>query len=206
MRWKPLSLAILVFSSCAFLLYWSIFTAIDPPVGKSDAIVILAGEHRERAPAAAMLWRDGYAGRVILTNDGVFSGWSTKHNRNLYQIEWAEEELVGLGVPRERIVKLPFYGSGTIYDALSVKRYFYGHALAKVIIVTSDYHARRALSTFRTVFAGLPVRFTAYPAKSFGITTEDRAVEWGKLLYYWMRYRVLGLIPEQTEHKAIIRR
>lgn len=165
-------------------------------MAKSDAIVLLAGNHQERAPAAAMLYRDGYAERIILTNDGVLSGWSPKHNRNLYQIEWAEEELARLGVPRERIVKLPFYGSSTRHDALAVKRWFFRHGLNKVILVTSDYHTRRALWTFRNVFSGLPVEFAVYPARSSGVGARGSAVECAKLVYYWLRYGLLGLVPE----------
>lgn len=167
--------------------------SVHTPLTKSDAIVLLAGNHQERAPAAAMLYRDSYAERVILTNDGVLSGWSPKHNRNLYQIEWVEEELVKLGVPRERIVKLPFDGSSTMHDALAVKRWFFRHGLKKVILVTSDYHTRRALWTFRNVFSGLPVEFAVYPARSSGVGTRGYAVECAKLVYYWVRYGLLGM-------------
>src|SRR5689334_17238322 len=66
---------------------------------RADAIVVLAGSHQERVPAAAMLFRGGYAPLIILTNDGVRGGWSRKYQRNLYQVERAEEMLVDSGVP-----------------------------------------------------------------------------------------------------------
>jgi len=166
---------------------------------KSDAIVLLAGNHKERAPAAAMLYRDGYAPRIILTNDGVFSSWSTRHNRNLYQIEWAEEELIELGVPRDRIVKLPFYGSATVYDALAVKLYLFKSGLRKIIVVTSDRHTRRAFWTFRYVLKSYPAEIAMYPAKSFVFGPKETAMEYVKLLYYSVRYLVLGLVPEANE-------
>ena len=119
---------------------------------KADAIVLLSGSYPERAPAAAMLFRERYAGRIILTNDGVFSSWSEKYGRNLYQVEWAEERLVSCGVGRDRIVKLPGRVNSTMSEALQVSRYARLHGLKKVILVTSDYHAVRALWSFRLAF------------------------------------------------------
>src|ERR1039457_135000 len=166
------------------------------PLMKSDAIVLLAGDFKERAPAAAALFKGGYADKIILTNDGVFSSWSTKYNRNLYQIEWAEEELVKLGIPRERIVRLPFYGSSTVYDALALRGYAIGNGLKNVILVTSDYHARRALWTFKKVFLNVTqVEFAVYPAKSLTASTKTCIVEYCKLVFYQVRYGLLGLMP-----------
>lgn len=172
---------------------------VHTPLMNSDAIVLLAGAHKERVPAAAMLYRDGYAPRVILTNDGLFSSWSTQYNRNLYQIEWAEEELVKLGVPRENIIKLPYYGSATVYDALAVKRYLFKSGLKKIIIVTSDYHTRRAFWTFRHVLKSYTTEIAVYPAKSFGLSTRQRAIEYVKLAGYLTKYGLLGLVPEANE-------
>ena len=133
-------------------LYLSGPGASTSTVDKADAIVLLSGSYPERAPAAAMLFRERYAGRIILTNDGVFSSWSEKYGRNLYQVEWAEERLVSCGVGRDRIVKLPGRVNSTMSEALQVSRYARLHGLKKVILVTSDYHAVRALWSFRLAF------------------------------------------------------
>jgi uncharacterized SAM-binding protein YcdF (DUF218 family) len=177
-------------------------TVHDSPV-RSDAIVLLAGDHKGRAPAAAMLYRDGYAPLVILTNDGLLSGWSAKYNRNLYQIEWAEEELVELGVPREKILKLPFYGSSTMFDALAVKRYLFRSGMKKIIVVTSDYHTRRALWTFRHALKVYTTDIGIFPAPSFGIGAQSLALEYGKFGYYLLRYGLLGLEPETNDNKVL---
>lgn len=173
-------------------------TLHDTPV-RADAIVLLAGDHKERAPTAAMLCRDGYAPLVILTNDGLLSGWSTKYYRNLYQIEWAEEELVKLGVPRKKILKLPFYGSSTMYDALAVKRFLFKSGARKIIVVTSDYHTRRSLWTFRHALKEYTTDIAIFPAYSFGVGFRGLALEYGKFGYYLLRYGLLGLVPEANE-------
>ena len=172
---------------------------VHTPLAQSDAIVLVGGGFKERAPAAAMLYRDGYAPLVILANDGVFSSWSTKYNRNLYQVEWAEEDLVTLGVPRDRIVKLPFYGSATMFDALAVKRYLFKSGLKKIIVVTSDYHTRRAFWTFKQVLNEYTDKITVYPALSFGVGGRSLATEYIKLCYYFIRYGTLDLVPQANE-------
>jgi len=176
-------------------------TRHDAPA-RADAIVLLAGNHKERAPAAAMLYRDGYAPLVILTNDGVSSGWSTKYNRNLYQIEWAEEELVALGVPREKILKLPFYGSSTLFDAVAVKRSLFRSGMKTIILVTSDYHTQRSLWTFKHVLKQYGADIGIFPARSFGVGTRGLALEYGKFGYYLLRFGLLGLLPEANELSA----
>lgn len=190
---------LLFFSACMTLLCSCASLVIQTPLMKSDAIILLAGNHKERAPAAAMLYRDGYAPRILLTNDGIFSSWSTKYNRNLYQVEWAEEELVNLGVPREHIIKLPYYGSATVYDALAVKRYLFKSGLKKIIVVTSDYHTRRAFWTFKHVLKSYTNDIAVYPAKSFGLSLKQRVLEYAKLAGYKIKYGLLGLIPEANE-------
>jgi uncharacterized SAM-binding protein YcdF (DUF218 family) len=196
-----LKFMLLVFAA-GLLIYACLPLSVHPPLMQSDAIVLLAGNYAERTPAAAMLCRNGYATRILLTNDGVSSSWSTEYNRNLYQVEWAEQELVALGVPRERIVKLPFYKSATIYDALAVKQYAIKYGLRKIILVTSDYHSRRVLWTFREVFAKTfknnPVEFTIYPVTSFATGKKEIFVEYCKLFFYWMKYGLFGLEPVIT--------
>jgi uncharacterized SAM-binding protein YcdF (DUF218 family) len=172
---------------------------VHTPLTNSDAIVLLAGSRAERVPAAAMLYRDGYAPLIILANDGVRAGFSPKHHHNLYQIERAEEELVSRGVPREKIVKLPYYGSATIFDALAAKKYLFKSGLKKIIVVTSDYHSRRTFWTFRHALKEYTADITVYPAKSFGIGLKAIAGEYGKFAYYIVRYSLLGLVPDANE-------
>ncbi len=162
---------------------------------RADAIVVLAGSYRERIPAAAALYTKGAAPLIILTNDGVRGGWSRKHQRNLYQVERAEELLVDAGVPRERIVKLPFHGSGTVYDALAVRRYARTHSMTKLLLVTSDFHVKRTLWTFRCVLRDRPLEISVNGVVSKGSGVFQDALEWMKMLYYRLRFGLLGLLP-----------
>ena len=169
---------------------------VSPPLRKADVIVLLSGSREERTPAAAYLYRNGYADRVLLTNDGVFSSWSQVYNRNLYQIEWAEEELVRLGVPREKIVKLEFYKSGTIYDARAFRNYVNTtNNITSALLVTSNYHINRALWSFRNVCDNRSVIFMGYPATSGRPGSVNIIKENCKLLWYRLNYGLLGRTP-----------
>jgi uncharacterized SAM-binding protein YcdF (DUF218 family) len=171
---------------------------VHVPLLRTDAIVLLAGAFRERAPGAARLYREGTAPLVILTNDGIFSSWSQKHQRNLYNIEWATELLVAQGVPRSAIVHLPFHGSGTIYDALATREYVQKNRLGSLLLVTSDYHTRRALWTFRRVFGREPVTIGIVPVDSpkhvwfrdLGRMSWELLSEFVKSAYYFIRFDV----------------
>ena len=149
----------------------------------SDGMVLLGGDFSERAPMAAELFAKQSAPLVLLANDGVRSGWSKKHQRNLYAIERSEELLVQLGVPRESIIKLPYYKSGTIYDALAVKKYASENGLRSLHLVTSDYHVYRTLWVYKQVFRGMPITMTVTGAPSSSISFS-RFMEPIKIIYY----------------------
>lgn len=165
----------------------------------ADAIVLLAGNQKERGPLAASLLRDGYAEKIILTNDGNLGGWSSLYNRNLYQIEWAEESLVGLGVPRTQILKLPFYQSGTIYDAFAVREYLRKDRFKRLLIVSNDYHRGRALWSFNKVLAGsgVEVDFVGVPSAGFS-RLKNQGREAVKIVYYYLRYSLFGALPAKV--------
>ncbi|MBT1070289.1 YdcF family protein [Pelotalea chapellei] len=174
-------------------------TRHDTPV-LSDAIILLAGSMKERVPTAARLYLSGYAPKVFVSDDGVFSSWSAEYNRNLYQVEWAEEELVKLGVPRQAIIKLSYLGSGTIYESMATKEEISRQGLRKIIVVTSDYHTCRAAWTFRHTLQGCLSEVRTFPARSYTVGRAGLFVEVMKVGYYQLRFGLLGLDPKAHTH------
>jgi len=148
----------------------------------------------KRVPKAAELYGKRYAPLILLANDGVRSRWSKRHQRNLYSIERSEELLVQLGVPRDSIVKLPYINSGTIFDAMAVRRYAIENGLKSLHLVTSDYHEYRALWTFKLVFKDVPVSIgiTPVPSPLFSLPSLKEPC---KLIYYWLRFGVMNDLP-----------
>ena len=70
------------------------------------------------------------------------------------------------------------------------------------MVVTSPYHTRRSLATFRQVFAGTPITIGVVPAEAtsparpdwwWWAAPYDRAYvgyEWAAITYYWFKYGV----------------
>lgn len=189
-----LSSALLVF--CVAGMGYRRFLTVNKTMVHADAIAVLGGEHRAKLPAVAACYREGYAPRILLADDGVFSAWSDKHNRNLYQVEWAEEELVALGVPRQAITRLPFEKSGTYYDILAVKRYVLRNGIKRIILITTDYHTRRTYWTARWLLRSCDVAIGIFPVPSWSLSPRDLAREYLKFFLYPIRY---GLIEEFTD-------
>jgi uncharacterized SAM-binding protein YcdF (DUF218 family) len=173
------------------------FLVVDMPLAHADALVVMAGEEPIRLHAAARLYKEGKAAKILLTNDGIFSSWSEEKQRNLYQVEWAEDNLLKMQVPENAIVKLPYSSSGSIHDALNTRKYVLDKGVKSIIIVTSDYHTGRSLWTFERVFQGYHVKIGVSPAKS-DMKSESYlrrfmtlSYELLKIVYYKCRYNPL---------------
>ncbi len=172
-------------------LYFDFWLSIPSPVSepeKTGVLVLLAGSYEERAPVVVSLYNRGYSGQLLLTDDGIKRQWSRKHQRNLYTTERAEEDLVKNGVPRNSIVKLPFGRSGTVYDALEVRKYIIKHDIRSICLVTSDYHTRRALWIFERVLRHQPASISIAPANSESSFFAMSVLEYVKLVYYRIRF------------------
>jgi len=190
MKRKMSSIVPAILAVAALIVFGFWLTPVEnAPPQKSDVIAVMAGGYRERVPTAARLFHDGYGKLIILANDGDRAGWSQRHERNLYKVERAEEELVRLGVPRECIVKLNYSGNSTMFDALAIKRYVLENNIRSLLIVTSDYHLRRSIWICRRLLRNHPATLSACPAKSLNTWFINYVVEYAKLVFYVVRWR-----------------
>lgn len=170
------------------------FLVVNAPLQHADALVVMAGEVPVRLQAAARAYFNGKADKILLTNDGILGGWSEEKQRNLYQVEWAEEELLKMKIPENAIVKLAYSSSGSVYDALNTRTAVVKMGIKSITVVTSDYHTRRSFWIFERVFRGLPVKIGVYSADSgMGRKSELKrslvlVYEMTKYLYYKCRY------------------
>lgn len=175
---------------------------VRQPLERVDAIVVLSGSatFRERVKHAAALYKANHANRIILTNDNLKSGWSVAAQRNPYYHELAKEELLRAGVPAEKIEIIMVPIVGTHDEVSKLKEYCDKHNVNSIVVVTSAYHSRRALRTFRQVFHDSPKQIGIDPAEA-GIETPAPATWWlhkfgwalvaneyVKLVGYWWRY------------------
>jgi uncharacterized SAM-binding protein YcdF (DUF218 family) len=168
----------------------------------ADAIVIFSGSstYLERADWAAKLFREGRAPLIVLTNDGLISGWDRREERNPYFYELASRRLQQQGVPADRIQLADGRALGTYEESVLIRDHATSHHLKKLLIVTSGYHSRRALwSMLRACEgSGIQVGIDATPPGSQTPSPwrwwsrrwgwKVVAGEYVKMAYYWTHY------------------
>jgi uncharacterized SAM-binding protein YcdF (DUF218 family) len=154
----------------------------------------------ERTRRAALLFHEGRAPLVILTNDNVVSGWSHEEERNPLFVERAASELKRQGVPAERIEIVPGTVESTYEEAVRLRAYTGERGLKSILVVTSAYQSRRALWTLRRVFQGSDVTIgldTVAPGEQsprsltwwfYGLGWRMVPGEYLKMVYYWVKY------------------
>ncbi len=147
----------------ATLVIWALFAPhlatyliVSRPLAKADAIIVLSGSavYKERTRKAAELYKQGISQRILITNDGEFSGWSQTEQTNPRFFELERRDLIANGVAPEAIEVLPGVVSGTDDEARAVAAENDARPLQTLVIVTSPYHTRRALRTFDNILTG----------------------------------------------------
>jgi uncharacterized SAM-binding protein YcdF (DUF218 family) len=122
------------------------FLIVDTP-RRSDAILVLAGETDRRPQRALELLSQGYAHRVVL---------DVPNNAKLYeftQIELAQKYIQDL--PQAAAISIcAIDGLSTKDEAKEAEKCLQREDAKSVLIVTSDFHTRRALEIFRREFPG----------------------------------------------------
>jgi uncharacterized SAM-binding protein YcdF (DUF218 family) len=160
------------------------FLVVDEPE-KSDAIVVLAGETNARPEHAVELLRQGVAPHVFLDAE---SG-ELIYDQLLTEI--VQRYVIGLG-EANRVSACPIVSYSTFAEVDDVSRCLQPLAPHRVLIVTSDYHTRRALMIFRhrlpqyqfsVAAARDPAKFgySWWTNREWAKVTFD---EWSKILWW----------------------
>lgn len=171
---------------------------------RADFILVLAGSstYRERTQKAAELFKNGVAPKILLTDDGLQGGWDQKEQRNPFMVERARAELMKHGVPAEAIEILPGIVEGTQDEAMLAAKTLRERNQKTILLVTSAYHTRRALSAFETVLhnnieaveIGIESPPTGWqsPSPRYWWLSPSGwkfvAGEYLKIAYYWLFY------------------
>lgn len=122
------------------------FLVVDQPE-KADVILVLAGETDKRPMRALELLSQGYAPRLML---------DVPAGTRIYQfsqLELAQKYVQGL--PNAAAITIcPIAGLSTKTESADATRCIQKLGGHRVLLVTSDFHTRRALSTFRKAAPG----------------------------------------------------
>lgn len=157
---------------------------IDRPE-HADVIVVLAGETDKRPQRALELLQQGYAPHIIL---------DVPANTQIYQ--WTQLQLAKMfidGLPRASDISVcPIVGLSTRDESHDVIPCLQGVQGKNVLLVTSDYHTRRALDIFRHELKDRNFSVAAaYDSNTFGEKwwrhrewAKTALGEWTKLVWW----------------------
>jgi uncharacterized SAM-binding protein YcdF (DUF218 family) len=196
-RWRRALLLLLLLGGAGS--WWPLRHAgtaliVTQDVGSPDAIIMLASHEWERLPAAAAEARRYPNAVLLLTVPPTITPYNCYRCNE--RVAWLQTE----GVSRARVRLLTGSTTNTHGEALAARAQLAGTPARRLLVVTSPYHTRRALATFRTVFATTPVQIDVRPASGArGDPTHwwhspyDRhyvLYEWAAILKYRLSYGV----------------
>jgi hypothetical protein len=156
------------------------FLVLDAP-HRSDLILVLAGETNWRPQRALQLLAQGYGRNLLL---------DVPANSTIY--EFTELQLAGKYIqdlPQGALVRIcPIYGLSTRDESNDAAKCLAREDAKSVLIVTSDFHTRRALSIFRRALPEYQLSIAAARDEAqFGVRWWTRR-QWAKtLLDEWLR-------------------
>jgi uncharacterized SAM-binding protein YcdF (DUF218 family) len=201
------SLRRFVASSLCLIVIWILITpflayflVVEKPVEKVDAIWILGGSsaYLERTQKAAEIYRQLKPKKVFVVDDDIRGGWNDGEKRNLPFFEISKRELVAGGVDESVIEIVKPVGDGTNYEAEMFAEKNTDNHIKSLLLVTSPYHTRRALWTFRhfnpeTEIGVIPAENTEKTPTIYfwWLSSKGWSYVFGeylKFIYYWLYY------------------
>jgi len=177
---------------------------VDDELEKADALVVLGGDsvQGDRARHAVGLFHQGWAPKVVLSGGPL--------RADLSEADLMEKDALRQGVPAASLIVFRHPVTNTLHEALALRPLLAQHNFRKVIVVTSNFHTRRARRIFRAVYEkdGLEVRVSAAPDVRFHPDRwwqerDDRAwlfLELVKTLHTW--YELWSLPAEAPRAQA----
>ena len=167
------------------------FLVDEDPVQPADMIIVLAGDSGERVEAAAMLYQQHIAPRMIM------AGGDKLYLKTIP--EYMADYAVALGVPPTAIL-IEKKAKNTLENAIFLKKILEAAHVRRVVIVTSHFHTRRTKWIFDRAFEGTSIEFSVVGVQDDIQYTEwwkhhemaeTILTEWTKTIIYWWQYQLL---------------
>ena len=119
---------------------------IEDSLDKADVLIVLSDDnfYADRATRAAELFREGKAPLVVA------SGRRLRPSAGVAEL--MEHDLVERGVPKDKILRFAMDGDSTREEAEALAKLAKTKKWHKAIVVTANYHTRRARYIFRHLF------------------------------------------------------
>jgi len=137
---------------------WLVVDAPQP----SDVILVLAGETDRRPARALQLLEQGYGHRVVMDVPAATRIYDST------QLQLAEKYVQGL--PQAASIRIcPIEGLSTREESHDAEKCLANEPGSRILIVTSEFHTRRALNIFRHEVSG----------KSFSVAVARDETQFG---------------------------
>jgi uncharacterized SAM-binding protein YcdF (DUF218 family) len=165
---------------------------VEDPLERSDAILVLSDDnfYADRATRASQIYRQGLAPVVVASGRRLrpYAGVA----------ELIEHDLVERGVPKDKILRVAHDADNTREEAIELAKIAKQKKWRSVIVVTSNFHTRRARYIFSHVFPeDVRIRISGAPDGDFDperwwekrISVKDLAREMaGMLVAIWEQH------------------
>jgi uncharacterized SAM-binding protein YcdF (DUF218 family) len=135
---------------------------VEDTLERSDAIVVLSGDnfYADRATRASQIYRQGLGPIVVASGQRLrpYAGVA----------ELMEHDLIERGVPKDKILRVPHDADNTREEAKVLAQMAKQRKWHSVIVVTSNFHTRRARYIFSRVFPeDVRIRVSGAPDGNF---------------------------------------
>ncbi len=182
---------------------------VEDPLDKADALIVLGDDnfYADRATRGAQLFREGKASVIVA------SGRRLRPNAGIAEL--MEHDLIERGVPKERIVRFVHDADSTVEEAQALTRIVKERKWHSIIVVTSNFHTRRARYIFRRVFPqGVEVRIASARDGDFDPehwwekrkSTKELTKEFAGMVVTWWELRGKSETKEATQSVVDLRR
>lgn len=168
----------------------------DEPLAKADAVVVLGGGVNFRPFAAARLYRDGWAPKVLATNVKITH--SEKLKLTPSETELCHRVLLEKGVPESALEFVGSEVSSTQEEAIAVADWAKAHGVKTLIVPTELFHTRRVgwCLTRQLRGSGIAVKTRAIRTSEYAVDNWWRSEqgliafqnEVAKQAFYWLKY------------------
>ncbi|GAC1616579.1 MAG: hypothetical protein PVS2B2_10680 [Candidatus Acidiferrum sp.] len=119
---------------------------VEDPLEHADAILVLGNDnfYGDRASRAAELFRQGWAPLIVASGKRLRPGADVA--------ALVEHDLIERGVPKASVLRYAHDADNTREEAEGLLKLSAEHKWKSVIVVTSNYHTRRARYVFEKVY------------------------------------------------------
>ncbi|MDX1979140.1 MAG: YdcF family protein [Bryobacteraceae bacterium] len=186
----PVFLVLFFLFALPRILSWSgtFLVAAEEPA-KAEVIIVLAGDFTgQRVIRGATLAREGFAPLVLVSGPG------RNYDRN--EADLAIEFAVHRGYPESYFEPVHHRAHSTYEEALNMIAHVRKKGFRRVLLVTSDFHTRRAGRIYRRLAPDFDIRVVAAPTPGFEPSywwlERESSKTW---LYEWQK-TVADMLPD----------